>query len=329
MEGGGDMKHVAAVVLAVAISGCASVKVEQRDGCWVKQVRTFPSSFKEEVGPCARPKPEWSEDRLTRLVQECVMHADYRWQSSAMVAWNRGEPLPARESDEKVLESCMVTAEKMLSTEKGELQQRLTEVSKERDSLRANQEQERESYRTKLDAQRDEAQAALVKERERLQSSMDAQREHAQASLDKARDQMHESNGRLANALGEAAKRPTPSAVATATSTSTSEGKADTRSDSNSRGDSRARGDAAKQSNPRVAKPIVATPTSTMCSLPSKSSTKQVTASETDPKSEPPSCQPMQAAEPTEPAPAVEPQAQAQTASVPLPLLSVPPGAAE
>src|SRR5215217_2212943 len=318
MEGGGDMKHVAAVVLAVAISGCASVKVEQRDGCWVKQVRTFPSSFKEEVGPCSRPKPEWSEDRLTRLVQECVMHADYRWQSSAMVAWNRGEPLPARESDEK-----------MLATEKGELQQRLTEVSKERDSLRANQEQERESYRTKLDAQRDEAQAALVKERERLQSSMDAQREHAQASLDKARDQMHESNGRLANALGEAAKRPTPSAVATATSTSTSEGKADTRSDSNSRGDSRARGDAAKQSNPRVAKPIVATPTSTMCSLPSKSSTKQVTASETDPKSEPPSCQPMQAAEPTEPAPAVEPQAQAQTASVPLPLLSVPPGAAE
>ncbi|MFY2556190.1 hypothetical protein ACN469_00945 [Corallococcus terminator] len=327
------MKRMAAVVLAMVVSGCASVKVEQRNGCWVKQVRTFPSTFKEEVGPCSRPKPEWSEDRLTRLVQECVMHADYRWQSSAMVAWNRGEPLPTRESDEKVLESCMVTAEKMLSTEKRELQQRLSEVSKERDSLRANQEQERESYRAKLDAQRDAAQEALVTERERLQSSMDAQREHSQSSLDKARDQMHESNGRLANALGEAAKRPTPSAVATATSTSTSEGKADTRSDSNSRGDSRARGDAARSSNPRVAKPIVATPTSTMCSLPSKSALKQATstntAGETDTKSEPPSCQPMQPAEPTEPEPALEPQAQSQTASVPLPLLSVPPGAAE
>ncbi|WP_426733845.1 hypothetical protein [Myxococcus faecalis] len=313
------MRRVAAWVLVLAASGCASVKVEQRDGCWVKQTRTFPSTFREEVGPCSRPKPEWSADRLTRLVQECVMHADYRWQSSAMVAWNRGEPLPVREPDEKVLEACMVTTERMLSAEKGALEAQLSDVSKERDSLRANQEQEREQYRAKLDAQREAAQAELLKERERLQDSMDQQRAHSQASLDRARDQMHESNGRLAAVLGEAAKRPTPSAVATATSSSTSEGRADTRSDSQSRGDSRSRGDATP---PRVARPTAATPAS-MCSLPAKrGASRTTTSSEAEASPGPASCQPMTPAEPPEAEPALVPPAQSQTtASVPLPLL--------
>ncbi|MCP3098349.1 hypothetical protein LZ198_05580 [Myxococcus sp. K15C18031901] len=268
-----------AVVLAVALSGCATVKVEQRDGCWVKQTRSFLSRVKEEVGPCARPKPEWSEDRLTRLVQECVMHADYRWQSSAMVAWNRGEPLPERESDEKVLDGCLATAEKVLATDKGEVEAQLTQVSEERDALlakqekereanRARMEQEREEYQQRLKEEREESLAVMAEERERYQSTLENQRESTQSTL----DQMHESNLRMADALGEAAKKPAPNAYATASSTSASEGQASTRGEPppvnvSSGGDTTKEPDATPAPGPQVAKPTLAT---TLCALKSK-----------------------------------------------------------
>ncbi|MCP3136459.1 hypothetical protein [Pyxidicoccus xibeiensis] len=271
------MKRVAAVaVLAMALGGCTASKMEQRHGCWVRQVRTFPSTVKEEIGPCARPTPVWSEDRLTRLVQECVMHADYRWQSSALVAWNRGEPLPEREPEEKVLGACMARAETVLNAEKSSVEQQLSEVSKERDALKASAEKEREEYL-----------ASLAKERDQYQTSIEKVRTQHDASMERARDQMHESNNRLAEVLGEAAKKPAPSAIATATSTSTSEGKANTQSDSlaqgdsRSRGDSTSRGDSATQGTPASRGPKVAKPTSgaplPMCPLPSQA--KRVHAS--------------------------------------------------
>ncbi|MCE9668954.1 hypothetical protein LY474_14170 [Myxococcus stipitatus] len=274
------MRRVAsAVVLAVAMGGCATVKVEQREGCWVKQTRSFLSRVKEEVGPCARPQPEWSEDRLTRLVQECVSHADYRWQSSAMVAWNRGEPLPERESDEKVLDRCMATAEKVLAADKGELEAQLTQLSEERDALLAKQEQEREAYQQqlnqereayqqRLNQEREETLATIAEERERFQSDLEQQRESTQSTL----DQLHESNLKMADALGEAAKKPAPNAYATASSTSASEGQATTSGEPLAGNVPRENGDAkepdtAPSPAPQVAKPTLAT---TLCALRSK-----------------------------------------------------------
>jgi len=274
------MRRVAsAVVLAVALSGCATVKVEQRDGCWVKQTRSFLSRVKEEVGPCARPQPEWSEDRLTRLVQECVSHADYRWQSSAMVAWNRGEPLPERESDEKVLDRCMATAEKVLAADKGELEAQLNQLSEERDALLAKQEQEREEHRARLDEEREEYQQRLNQEREASLATMEEERERFQSSLEQQREatqstleQLHESNLKMADALGEAAKKPAPNAYATASSTSASEGQATTSGEPlagsapSENGDAK-EPDAAPPPAPQVAKPTLA---STLCALRSK-----------------------------------------------------------
>ncbi|MFP2959776.1 hypothetical protein ACLEPN_18550 [Myxococcus sp. 1LA] len=255
------MRLVAAVSLVMVASACTSVRMEQRDGCWVKQTRAFPSTLKEEVGPCARPVPVWSEDRLTRLVQECVMHTDYRWQSTAMVAWNRGDALPERESEEKVLAACMARAENILNTEKGALEQRLTEVAQERDTLKASIEKERNQHQTTLSEQ-------LTRH---------------DASMERARDQMHQSNNLLAEALGEAANKPVPSAVATATSTSSSEGLANTQTDATQRSDATLRGDVSSSSRrsssskgpqtappPRVMKPISdtgTTDTPPMCEL--------------------------------------------------------------
>ncbi len=249
------MRLVAVMSLAMLASACTSVRMEQRDGCWVKQTRAFPSTLKEEVGPCARPEPVWSEDRLTRLVQECVMHTDYRWQSSALVAWNRSEPLPERESEEKVLAACMARAEAILGTEKGALEQRLSEVSRERDTLKAS----------------------IEKERSQHQATLSEQLSRHDASMERARDQMHESNNLLAEALGEAAKKPAPSAVATATSTSSSEGLANTQTDSTQRSDATLRGDvsssrrsSSSQPTPPAASPPVAKPilgAAPMCEL--------------------------------------------------------------
>jgi hypothetical protein len=334
------MKRVAAVVvLALGLAGCTASKLEQRNGCWVRQVRTFPSTVKEEVGPCARPTPIWSEDRLTRLVQECVMHADYRWQSMAMVAWNRGEPMPEREPEEKVLGACMARAESVMNTEKSALEQRLSEVSRERDTLKASLEKDRAEYQANLD-----------KERTQHDSSLERTRTQHDATMGHALDQLHDSNNRLTEVLGEAAKKPAPSAIATATSTSTSEGKANTQSDSlaqgdsKSRGDSSSRGDAASRRNsdsrstsrgPTVAKPTSGTPLP-MCPLPSAA--RQFQANTSTPflsaSNDTTACKPPAPSEAFEPYPAVQsvlatPTPQAAKAPAPLEPDIEPPGTPE
>jgi hypothetical protein len=321
----GDMKRVAAVaVLAMALGGCTASKMEQRNGCWVRQVKSFPSTVKEEIGPCARPTPVWSEDRLTRLVQECVMHADYRWQSSALVAWNRGAPLPEREPEEKVLGACMARAETVLNAEKGAVEQRLSEVSQERDALKARMEQERAEH-----------QASLEKTRAQHEAWLQQARAQHDASMERSQNQMHESNNRLTEVLGEAAKKPAPNAVATATATSTSEGKANTQSDSLARGDSASRGDSNSNSRkestsrgPTVAKPTSGAPLP-MC--PAPSAVKRLQARATS-EQEPSACKPPEPAKEAEPAvqPVLATPAQ-QTAQAPTPVKpeDAPPGAAE
>ncbi|WNZ62733.1 hypothetical protein QEG98_02625 [Myxococcus sp. MxC21-1] len=316
------MRLVAAVSLAMVASACTSVRMEQRDGCWVKQTRAFPSTLKEEVGPCARPVPVWSEDRLTRLVQECVMHTDYRWQSSALVAWNRSEPLPERESEEKVLAACMARAETILNTEKGALEQRLSEVARERDTLKAS----------------------IEKERNQHQAILTEQLTRHDASMERARNQMHESNNLLAEALGEAAKKPAPSAVATATSTSSSEGLANTQTDSTQRSDAALRGDvssSARRSSssqdtqtappPRVVKPIIDTTDDTplMCELSpaTKAKANQSRASSKKKRpgvrnaSECTQMKPEPSFQPAEPEEAILATPAQQTAKAPIPLV--------
>jgi hypothetical protein len=177
----------AVMVLAAALSGCTSVKLAQRDGCWVRRTERPFGRVTEEIGPCALPAPPWVEDRLTRLVQECVARADYRWQSRALAAWNHGEKLP--EQDEgNLLKECMSEASGAMITQKEKevLETRLGEVSADRDALRARAEDDRAHLR--------------------------------------------ESNDKLAEFLGEAARKPSP--PATATATASSDGRASTESDS-------------------------------------------------------------------------------------------------
>ncbi|WP_238539924.1 hypothetical protein [Corallococcus macrosporus] len=317
------MRLVAAVSLAMVASACTSVRMEQRDGCWVKQTRAFPSTLKEEVGPCARPVPVWSEDRLTRLVQECVMHTDYRWQSTAMVAWNRGDPLPVRESEEQVLSACMARAENILNTEKGALEQRLSEVAQERDTLKAS----------------------IEKERHQHQATMSEQLTRHDASMERARDQMHQSNNLLAEALGEAAKKPAPSAVATATSTSSSEGLANTRTDATQRSDAALRGDVSSSSRrsssskgpptappPKVMKPVIDTGTDTppMCELSSSATLAKVNQPRSPSGKKRPGVRnaaectqmkPEPASRPDEPVEAILATPAQQTAKAPIPLV--------
>ncbi|WP_228558363.1 hypothetical protein [Myxococcus sp. AB056] len=314
------MRLVAAVSLAMVASACTSVRMEQRDGCWVKQTRAFPSTLKEEVGPCARPVPVWSEDRLTRLVQECVMHTDYRWQSTALVAWNRSEPLPERESEEKVLAACMARTETILNTEKGALEQRLSEVAQERDTLKAS----------------------IEKERNQHQATLTEQLTRHDASMERARNQMHESNSLLAEALGEAAKKPAPSAVATATSTSSSEGLANTQTDSTQRSDAALRGDvssSARRSSssqgtqtappPKVMKPIIDTDTPPMCELSSATMAKANQSRSSSGKKRPGArnaaectqMKPEPSFQPAEPEEAILATPAQQTAKAPIPLV--------
>src|SRR5204863_10135094 len=106
--GEGHMGGIARVVgVCGALLACTSVKMVQREGCWVKQTeRTFGGST-EELGFCAKARPQWAEDRLARLVQECMAQADYRWENRALAAWTRGDPIPPQDSDDQVARTCM------------------------------------------------------------------------------------------------------------------------------------------------------------------------------------------------------------------------------
>ena len=152
------MKTLAVLVLAGFAGGCTWVKLLQRDGCWVRQTTQWYGETKEDLGPCARPQPDWAEERHTRLLQECTAEADYRWLNLALAAWSRGEPPPSFDEPAKAgLAACMVSASAALAEENEALRQRAGEVAAERDTFRASL---------------DQTQAYLRESHERLASSL-------------------------------------------------------------------------------------------------------------------------------------------------------------
>src|SRR5256886_8202307 len=97
------MKKIAKMVaLSCALLACTSVKMVQREGCWVKQTERTLGGTTEELGFCSRQRPEWAQDRLARLVQECMAQADYRWENRALASWTRNEPIPPPPTDAQI-----------------------------------------------------------------------------------------------------------------------------------------------------------------------------------------------------------------------------------
>jgi hypothetical protein len=194
------MKVFVLVVAAAVAAGCTSVKMVQRDGCWIKRTEKPFKRVSEEIGPCPRAQPKWVDDQLTRLVQECVAQADWRWQVRALDSWSRGKAYPAQPAQEETLRTCMQEARVGLVGENEDLKRRLGEVASARDEARTLADRER--------------------------TLADQERTKLQESLDKTLDRMHDTHERLAGYLGEAANKPAAPAVATASATSTSDGKA-------------------------------------------------------------------------------------------------------
>jgi hypothetical protein len=193
---------VGVALLALAGGGCTSVKMVQRDGCWVRRTEKVFGRVHEEVGPCGRPQPRWSEDRLTRLVQECVAEADWRWQSRALEVWSRGLPYPTPQPrQDELLRACMEEVRTGMAAEldAATLRSRVAEVSGERDALRGDLERDH----TKL-----------------------------QESQEKLTGWLGKSHDQIAEWLGQAAQKPPGNATASATSSSTSDGKASNESGS-------------------------------------------------------------------------------------------------
>ena len=140
------IRWAAAALALGALFGCTSVRMLQREGCWVKQTERWPSRVSEELGFCTKAAPVWAQDRLARLVQECVAQADYRWENRALAAWTRGENIPPQESDEKIAKTCMSEAAAALGLErdKAALESRLADLSQDRAALRDVTDKDRE-----------------------------------------------------------------------------------------------------------------------------------------------------------------------------------------
>ena len=209
------MRGSAAVMLAVTVTGCSTVKLAQRDGCWVRKTERFLIGSKEEVGPCAPPAPNWSDDRLTRLVQECSARADYRWQGRALEAWNRREPMPERPPEESVLRDCMSESTRSMLSENAAMKERMGELSAQRDAMAA----ERDAMRGQEAEARKQVLATEIETRKQLL-----------ASEVETRKQLLASHEKLADYLGQAASKAQAPATATASATSDSAGTAHTES---------------------------------------------------------------------------------------------------
>jgi hypothetical protein len=137
------MKGLGVIALAGALAACNTVKLSQRDGCWVRSTHRWPGQDHEEIGPCVGPQPPWAEDRLTRLVQECLTRADYRWQSRALAAWERGDAGPVRAPERSVLRECLSDASTSMLADNENLKRRLNELQSERDGLRDRTDEDR------------------------------------------------------------------------------------------------------------------------------------------------------------------------------------------
>jgi hypothetical protein len=137
---------VGAAAVAGAFLACTSVKMVQREGCWVKQTSRTLGGTSEELGFCTKPPPEWAQDRLARLVQECMAQADYRWENRALASWSRNEPIPPPESDESIAKTCMgqASAALGLEAENGALKSRLADLDHDRDALQAVTDKDRD-----------------------------------------------------------------------------------------------------------------------------------------------------------------------------------------
>ena len=142
-----------AAAVVGALVGCTSVRMVERDGCWLKQTEKWPSRVNEELAFCKKAAPAPAQDPLARLVQECVAQADYRWENRAIDAWNRDLPIPPRDSDENVAAICMTEAAAALGpeAERAALKARLTDLDKDRDVLRNTAESDREFFRQSND----------------------------------------------------------------------------------------------------------------------------------------------------------------------------------
>src|SRR5256885_2701946 len=144
---------MAAAAAMGAVLGWTSVRMVERDGCWLKQTEKWPSRVNEELAFCRKPAPAPAQDPLARLVHECVAQADYRWENRAIDAWNRGDPIPPRDSDEKIAASCMTEAAAALGpeAERAALKARLADLDRDRNVLRNTAESDREFFRQSND----------------------------------------------------------------------------------------------------------------------------------------------------------------------------------
>lgn len=225
------MRLVGVLLLSLACA-CSTTKVLQRDGCWVRSTKRL-GNVREEIGPCSRPAPQWSQDRLTRLTQECMAAEESRWMSRAVVAWGRGEPLPPRASDEQLMKQCIFEPAKMVDESEAKRARLDAEAQKtklEGDLLKAKLEGESELVKAKLEGEAEKARlegqgraaeakleaeheataaqlAQLAADRDALRQQSEEDRKHIRDSADRLADFLGGAARSSADALGQAAAK--------------------------------------------------------------------------------------------------------------------------
>ena len=220
---------VRVALIALTATGCTSVKIAQRDGCWVRRTEKAFGRVVEEIGPCVAPQPHWSQDPAVRLVQECVAQADFRAQARALEVFSRRLPYPTPQpGKDETVRACMEEVRGSMDAERNraEMERKLAEVAGERDALKEDAARDRAKLFAEVAGERDALRQESGKDRARLQDRDDKLAEWLGRSHDKLADSLGRSQDKLAESLGQAAQKPPGNATATATSSSTSDGKA-------------------------------------------------------------------------------------------------------
>lgn len=168
-------------MVAAVLAGCTTVKVTQRDGCWYKETSRFAAGSSEELGFCGKP------------AQEVAAQDD---------------------AASRLLHECLAEADYRW-------QNRALSAWSHGQPIPAP-----DSDASAINACVGEVSALLGPAAENAQlkarvAELSQEREALQQAAAQDRDFFRQSSDKMVSALGEAAKRPPPSAVATATSSGT------------------------------------------------------------------------------------------------------------
>lgn len=123
--------------LVLVCGGCSSTRYVMRDACWIRQTTGFAEGSQEELVACPAKAPAWSDDRVTRAIQECYAERENAFLHDTLRAERSGDPPPSRTQAQAAIEACRAGAVQLAQAENERLSALVAAGAAELERVRA------------------------------------------------------------------------------------------------------------------------------------------------------------------------------------------------